>query len=67
VWLNEQPVLDEPGADGAAVAKALKLKAGWNHFLVKLARTSDRWEFKANFASSQPAFLSQLDSALEKP
>ena len=67
LWLNNQQVLSDQGNRGASVAKALKLKAGWNHFLVKLTRSTDRLEFRASFAASQPDFLSQLDSALERP
>jgi hypothetical protein len=67
VWLNEHEVLNEPGTGGAAVARALKLKAGWNHFLIKLTRSTDQWEFHGEFSANQTAFLPQLDSALEKP
>ena len=67
VWLNEQQILRDRDTGSMAIAKALKLGAGWNHFLVKLMRTSARWDFEASFMASQPAFLSQLDSALERP
>jgi Glycosyl hydrolases family 2, sugar binding domain/Glycosyl hydrolases family 2/Glycosyl hydrolases family 2, TIM barrel domain len=67
VWLNDRLVLSDLGLGGAAVAKALKLKAEWNHFLIKLTCSTDRGEFHGEFASNQPSFISQLDSALEKP
>ena len=67
VWLNDQQILYEQGADSMATASALRLRAGWNHFLIKLTRTNDRWPFGANFTASQPDFLSQIDSSLEMP
>jgi beta-galactosidase len=67
IWLNEGQVLNDSGAKGTAVAEALKLKAGWNHFLIKLTRSTDRWQFHGELTSNQPAFISELDSALEKP
>jgi beta-glucosidase len=43
------------------------IRAGWNRFPIKLTRTNDRWAFAANFTSSQPDFLLQIDSSLEMP
>jgi hypothetical protein len=37
--------------------------AGWNHFLFRLTRTNDRWDFAASSLVSQPEFLSQLAHA----
>jgi beta-galactosidase len=65
VWLNDQQILDKRGADSMATASALRLRAGWNHFLIKLTRTNDQWAFAASVAANQPDFLSQLDSSLE--
>jgi len=66
-WLNDQQILDQRGAGRLATASALKLRAGWNHLLIKLTRTNDRWEFAAYFTASQRDFLSHLDSSLELP
>jgi hypothetical protein len=67
VWLNDRKILDRRGADTMAIASVLGLRAGWNHFLIKLTRSHDRWAFAANFAGSQPDFISQNDSSLEMP
>lgn len=67
IWLNEEQVPDGPGESGMMIAKGLKLRAGWNHLLFKLTRSTDRWEFKGNFSSNKPGFLSQMDSSLERP
>jgi hypothetical protein len=71
VWLNKELIIAKrysaSSAHGATVVEGLKLRAGWNHFLVELAHASGRWEFSGRFTSSQPGFLAQLDSSLEKP
>jgi hypothetical protein len=50
-----------------AISIALKLRAGFNHFLIKLRRTNERRAWAANSTTSQPRFLSQLCSSLEMP
>ena len=67
IWLNEVQVPDSPGEAGMTIAKGVKLRAGWNHLLLKLTRSTDRWEFKGDFSANKPGFLSQLDSSLERP
>jgi Glycosyl hydrolases family 2, sugar binding domain/Glycosyl hydrolases family 2/Glycosyl hydrolases family 2, TIM barrel domain len=67
IWLNDAQVPDSQGEAGMTIAKGLKLRAGWNHLLVKLTRSTDRWEFKGSFSSTKPGFLSQMDSSLERP
>jgi len=71
VYLNGKLVIDHIRTgnieDGKAKAEALKLRQGWNHFLVKLIQTNGRWQFSGQLTSSQPEFLTQLVSALEKP
>ncbi len=71
IWLNGAPVLENT-ADGQQLkasvqSEPLKLKQGWNHFLIKLIRTGDQWTFSGHFTSNQPEFLKQLESAIEKP
>ena len=66
-WLNDQKILDKQGGDTLTIVSALKLRTGWNHFLMKLTHTNDRWEFAAHLTASQPDFLTQLDSSLEMP
>ena len=67
IWLNEVQVPNSPGEAGMTLEKGLKLRAGWNHLLLKLSRSTGRWEFKGDFSSNKPEFLSQLDSSLERP
>jgi beta-galactosidase len=67
IWLNGKKVADKTGNETNAVAEALRLRSGWNHLLVKLAHTTGRWELTAHFAASQPGFIAQMDSSLEKP
>jgi beta-galactosidase len=67
IWLNQTKILDKPGDQSTGAAEALRLHAGWNHFFVRTAHRSGKWEFAAHFTASQPDFLSQLDSALEMP
>ncbi|MFH7018663.1 glycoside hydrolase family 2 protein [Flavobacterium sp. FlaQc-47] len=71
VWLNGKLVIEKTntgsGDNIKAVAEALKLQQGWNHFLIKVVRGKGKWQFHGRFTSSQPAFLSELGSALEKP
>jgi hypothetical protein len=65
VWLNGKPIINT--ADGSAKAEALKLHQGWNHFLIKVVQTGGGWQFSGRLTCSQPEFLSDLESALEKP
>ncbi len=67
VWLNDE--LKSPSNDSGETTTfaGLNLRQSWNHFLVKIAHTEGAWQFAANFTASQPGFLAQLDSALERP
>jgi hypothetical protein len=71
VYLNGKLIIDNIRTggieDGKARAVELKLHQGWNHFLIKLIQTNGRWQFSGQLTSNQPAFLTQLGSALEKP
>jgi beta-galactosidase len=51
VWLNDEPVVS---------GRAMRLRQGWNHFIVKGGITG-------RFTCSQPDFLKQLDSSFERP
>jgi hypothetical protein len=66
-WLNDWQIPDKRDAAKLAIASELRLRTGWNHFLLKLTQTNDRLEFAAYFTPSQPEFLSQLDFSLEMP
>lgn len=66
VWLNGQLIIgDKPSGTGRA--EALKLRQGWNHFLVKVIQTGGGWQFSGRLTCSQPDFLAGLESTLEKP
>jgi len=71
VWLNGKMIIDNirvgPIESGKAIAKALKLHQGWNHVLIKVIQGGGNWQFKGRITCSQPAFLDELGSALEKP
>ena len=66
VWLNDKLIIGEkPSASGKA--EALKLRQGWNHFLIRVIQTGGGWQFSGRLTCSQPDFLAGLESALEKP
>jgi beta-galactosidase len=71
VWLNDRPILEKlrvgPIEGGKATAAALKLRQGWNHFLIRLSHSGGGWEFTGALTCNQPDFLHQLDSAVERP
>ena len=55
VWLNDVLILR-----GKGVARALRLRQGWNHFVVKGNVTG-------KMSCNQPDFLKDLDSGFERP
>jgi beta-galactosidase len=63
VWLNGKKIIN----NGQGKAEALKLHQGWNHFLIKVIQTGGGWQFSGRLTCSQPEFLAELESALEKP
>jgi Glycosyl hydrolases family 2, TIM barrel domain/Glycosyl hydrolases family 2/Glycosyl hydrolases family 2, sugar binding domain len=69
VWLNGKSVLKNPGATTTAVlsAQGLPLRRGWNHFLIRLVHDKGDDTFQAKLICSQPDFLDDLKSALQKP
>jgi hypothetical protein len=68
VWLNGKSVLQSPaGGSGDVVASTLTLQQGWNHFLVRLEHGKGDDKFSAHLVSSQPDFLNDIKSALQKP
>jgi beta-galactosidase len=67
LFLNGKNVLVRPAGGENAIASALPLQQGWNHFLVRLAHKEGDDNFSARLTSSDPAFLDTLHSALQKP
>lgn len=69
-WLNGKQIINyirQGSLAGGAKADALKLHQGWNHLLIKAINVEGAWKLTAKLTSSQPAFLNELQSALEKP
>jgi beta-galactosidase len=68
IWLNDEPqTVATATGEFSSVVAGLKLRSGWNHFLLKLTRDRGQWQFGLRLTSNQPEFLGQLDSALERP
>jgi len=68
VWLNGKSVPASPGATiGSIFASGLPLQQGWNHFLIRFAHAKGDDKFQAQLISSQPEFLNELKSAMQKP
>lgn len=71
VWLNDKSIISNirtgPIEGGKAKASALKLKQGWNHFVIKVMQGNGDWIFSGRLISSIPSFLGELESAVEKP
>ena len=71
VWLNGGLIVNnirKGSIDGGKkVVPSLRLRQGWNHFLIKLIHGDRGWQFSGRLTSNQPEFLETLGSALEKP
>jgi hypothetical protein len=68
IWLNGKSILQSVGGpDNQAKAQGLPLQRGWNHFLIRAAHGKGDDRLKAKLMSSQPGFLGELKSALQKP
>jgi beta-galactosidase len=64
VWLNDKQIINTTQA-GKAAANTLRLHQGWNHFQIRV--TGENGAFSGRLTCNQPAFLKELESALEKP
>lgn len=71
VWLNGGLIVNNirKGSieGGKKVVPSIRLRQGWNHFLIKLIHSDRGWQFSGRLTSNQPEFLEALSSALEKP
>ncbi len=70
IWLNGNPLNDNSRnahARGEVNYKALQLTRGWNHFLVKIAKTNGNWDFTGRLKCTDLRYLAQLKSALVSP
>jgi beta-galactosidase len=71
IWLNGKLIVEDKGihpvVPDAYRFKALPLKQGWNHFLVKVIQGSGEWQFTARLQCSDPRFLAKMNSGLVEP
>jgi beta-galactosidase len=68
LWLNGKSIATTPGTTpGSFQASGLPLQQGLNHFLIRLAHGTGDDLFKAQLVCSQPDFLNDLKSAMQKP
>jgi hypothetical protein len=67
LWLNGKSVLKSAGGGEPAKAQGLPLQRGWNHFLFRLIHDRGEDKLRAKLISSQPGFLGELKSAVQKP
>lgn len=64
IWLNgQEKFVSAQSSENVAVEK-LPLVKGWNHFLVKVVKTSDDWSFTGRLASRKFELLAAMNSAL---
>jgi hypothetical protein len=64
LWLNGQEKFSSRSSKDIAVIEKLPLVKGWNHFLIKVVRSSvDNWGFTGRLVSKNFALLSSLKSA----
>jgi beta-galactosidase len=71
VWLNGTRIISNIRIGdingGKALSEPLKIRQGWNHFLIKVIQVGGEWQFTGRLTCNQPDFLAELESALEKP
>lgn len=71
IWLNGALVVESGQVQGLGgrihESRALAIRQGWNHFLVKVAQSRGDWAFSLKLDSSDPAYLRSLTFALERP
>jgi beta-galactosidase len=67
LFLNGKSILKTPAGGDTAQASALPLQQGWNNLLVRLVHGKGADKLKAELVSTQPEFLRELKSSLQKP
>ncbi len=71
VWLNGSLLAQNnrtgPMVMGMIECKALAMKQGWNHFLVKVVQGGGGWQFAARLNCSDYKYMAQLKAAAENP
>jgi beta-galactosidase len=64
IWLNGQEKFNSAKSVDNAIIEKLPLIKGWNHFLVKVVKSSDNWNFEGKLVSKNLELLSSMRSAL---
>jgi beta-galactosidase len=64
IWLNGQEKFKSAKSVDNAIIEKLPLKKGWNHFLIKVVKSTDGWSFKGGLISKDLDLLSSMSSAL---
>jgi len=67
LYLNGTKIYTQMAGTSIATAPPLALQQGWNHILIRLTRAGAAEAFAARLVSSDPAFLAELTSALQRP
>jgi len=67
IFLNGKNIYMRAEGKGAGVVSGLPLQQGWNHVLIRIQRKGgSEGTFQAELRSSDPEYLQQLKSSLEK-
>jgi hypothetical protein len=68
IFLNGKSIYMRAEGKGAGLVSGLPLQQGWNHVLIRIQqRDGGVGAFQAQLQSSDPEYLQQLKSSLEKP
>ena len=71
IWLNDNVIANNETRMGAHnkdefVLKAMPLKAGWNHMMVKVTQGGGDWRFSGKLVSDSQEYLDKIDSAISR-
>jgi hypothetical protein len=64
IWLNGQEKFNSAKSVDNVIIEKLPLIKGWNHFLIKVVKSSDNWNFEGKLVSKDLELLSSMRSAL---
>ncbi|MCU0858328.1 MAG: hypothetical protein MUC65_07990 [Pontiellaceae bacterium] len=71
IWLNGKLISEKkrtgPMIPGDIECKALPLKQGWNHFLIKVIQGGGNWQFSAQLKCTDFEFFSRLKADVVNP
>jgi hypothetical protein len=63
IWLNGQEKFSSISSQADTVINRLTMVRGWNHFLIKCVRSSDRWSFAGRLVSKNYELITSMNSA----